>query len=252
MKLLYLEAATWEFDFIRYDLLSNIKNLEVEYFNKSNMTALMKRGDLVNNNIFVITHHCNLMEVINVVKIIKPLVIFQLSDEYGGSPQWTVLEKYTKVLFRQHNHRNYKYGHNNFHLPLGYVQHYLNKTASLTIVPKKISERKINCSFIGAEKSDRLIMANAFKEKMSNTNIQFVNNNWNINELPCVPADIFNVYSNSIFVINGKGNCNLDCFRIYEAIVAGAIPVIVGNVNDINNTFNYNNNIIPLIYSDNW
>ena len=37
-----------------------------------------------------------------------------------------------------------------------------------------------------------------------------------------------NIYSQSIFVFNGRGNVFLDCFRLYEAIIAGAIPVIVG------------------------
>jgi len=46
--------------------------------------------------------------------------------------------------------------------------------------------------------------------------------------------------------------CNLDCFRIYEAIVAGAIPVIVGSSYEITNTFNYDNNIPPFIYDETW
>jgi hypothetical protein len=58
--------------------------------------------------------------------------------------------------------------------------------------------------------------------------------------------------NNSIFVICGRGNCSLDCFRIYEAIVAGAIPVIVGNLDEIQTTFNYNNNYIPFIHDDSW
>jgi hypothetical protein len=53
-------------------------------------------------------------------------------------------------------------------------------------------------------------------------------------------------------VICGRGNCSLDCFRIYEAIVAGAIPVIVGGQDEINRTFYYNNCLPPLLYFSSW
>jgi len=33
------------------------------------------------------------------------------------------------------------------------------------------------------------------------------------------------IYENSKFVVVGKGQVNLDCFRIYESLICGAIPV---------------------------
>lgn len=95
-------------------------------------------------------------------------------------------------------------------------------------------------------------MKNIFEKHMKNTNIIFVNNNWNINNLPVSPQKCFEIYNNSIFVICGRGNHSLDCFRIYEAIVAGSIPVIMGTLDEINVTFNYNDNIPPFIYDNNW
>ena len=41
------------------------------------------------------------------------------------------------------------------------------------------------------------------------------------------------IYRNSIFVPNGRGNHSLDCFRLYEASACGAIPVIVGEKDEI-------------------
>jgi len=250
MKLLYLESATWEIDFICNDILSHI-NLEVEFFDKNNLRFLSKRQELINNNFFVVNNNCNLKNVIEVVKKIKPIIIFHLSDEYGTFSEWTILQNFCKVLFRQHHHINYNYAKNNFHLPLGYVTNYLNKQSSLNIKPREMKCREINCSFVGAFKSDRLHMSNVFQKNMVNTKIHFVENKWKIDLLAYNPEDIFNIYNNSIFVINGKGNINLDCFRIYEAIVAGAIPVIVGSKDEVNNRLNYNS-IPPLICSDTW
>jgi hypothetical protein len=251
MKLLYLESTMWEFDFIVNDILYNIKK-DVEFFNKINFKQLLNRTDIIENNILVINNICNFYDIINVVKHIKPIVIFYMSDELGNEPHITILENHTKLLFRQYNHPKYNYSKNNYQLPLGYSKFFLNNTKSIDIKTKKINQRTINCSFIGTPKSDRIQMTNIFKNNMKNTNFIFVNNNWDINNLPYSPQKCFEIYNNSIFVICGRGNASLDCFRIYETIVAGAIPVIVGSNKEIENTFNYNNNIPPFIYENSW
>ncbi len=251
MKLLYLENSSWEFDFIVNDILYNIE-IEIEFFNPSNFKLFLDKTDIIENNILVINNLCNFDDIINVVKHIKPIIIFFMSDEVGDKPQITVLEKYTKILFRQYNHKNYNYSSNNYQLPLGYSKYFLDNKNSLFIQHKPISERKYNCSFIGELKSDRFHMSNVFKSNMKKTNIICVDNNWNIDKLSYAPKDCFNIYNDSIFVIIGRGWVSLDCFRIYEAIVAGAIPVVVGNVHEIKTTFSYNNKNPPFIYDDTW
>ena len=244
IKLLYLNNSNWEFDFIVNDLLCDIEK-EIEIFYIENFNLLLHRNEIVENNILVINRVINFDDIINVVKYIKPVIIFYLSDEVGDEKHITILENYTKILFRQYNHSHYVYSKNNHQIPLGYCKYFLNNKKSLDIQRKKMCERTINCSFIGSIKSDRQHMINVFENKMINTN-------WDIDNLPCSPEKSFNFYSNSIFVINGRGGFNLDCFRIYEAIVAGAIPVIVGSTDEITNTFSYNNNIPPFIYDETW
>jgi hypothetical protein len=251
LKLLYLEECTWEFDFIINDILCNIEK-EIEFFNCNNLDLLLNRKDIIENNILVISTFCNFDKVINLVKNIKPIIVFYLSDEHGNNKNINILENYTKVLFRQYNHNNYCYSNNNFQMPLGYSKYFLHNKKILDIQPKKMNQRKINCSFIGTMKSDRQHMTNVFKQNMINTNFIFTNNNWDINNLHVTPDKCFEIYNDSIFVVSGRGNTSLDCFRIYEAIVAGSIPVIVGTNDEIKNTFNYNNKIPPFIYDDTW
>jgi len=95
-------------------------------------------------------------------------------------------------------------------------------------------------------------MKEVFIKNMKNTNIVFVENYWNLDKLTYKPEHCFEIYNNSIFVICGRGNISLDCYRIYEAIVAGAIPVVVGKLDEIEITFNYNNNIPPFIWDETW
>jgi hypothetical protein len=251
MKILFLEDTMWDYDFIINEILHNTST-EIEFFNRKTFKLLSKRNDIIQKNILIINKACDIHEIINTVKHIKPLIIIYTSDEIGNITQVTNLEKYTKVLLRQYNHKHYTYSENNYQIPLGYSKYYLSNKPSSSIHPKKITERELNCSFIGAFKTDRMVMKETFQKNMKNIKIEFVENYWELDKLPYKPQQCFEIYNNSIFVICGRGNSSLDCYRIYEAIVAGAIPVVVGKIDEIEIAFHYNNNIPPLIYSDTW
>ena len=128
IKLLYLENSLWEFDFIVNDILYNIEK-DIEIFNSNNLNLLLNRPDIIENNILVINTVCPLTDIINVVKYIKPIIIFYMSDECGVEPNIMLLEKYTKLLFRQYNHATYNYSKNNYQLPLGYAKFFLSNTS---------------------------------------------------------------------------------------------------------------------------
>ena len=100
LKLLYLNNSMWEFDFIVNELLFNIE-IEIEIFHVETFNLLLERNDVVENNILVLKGAMNFDDIITVVKYIKPLIIFYLSDEYGDEKHITILENYTKILFRQ-------------------------------------------------------------------------------------------------------------------------------------------------------
>jgi hypothetical protein len=53
------------------------------------------------------------------------------------------------------------------------------------------------------------------------------------------PEEVLEIYSNSHFVASPRGWVNLDCLRHSEAMVAGAIPVVVGAADELNATFGH-------------
>jgi len=255
MKFLFQSwgSSLWAFDFIKYDILSDIKNLELEYFTETNLELLLNRNDLINNNILAIScPEIDFNVAIKLVETIKPLVLFLLKDEHGNRNHWNKLANYTKLMFKEHYFQWYNNPSNSFQLPIGYATGYLNQQNSSDIIPKKIKEKTINCSFIGKFKQDREEMCNIFQENMTKTFLKNVHNDWDVTKQYYLPSDVFNIYNDSIFVLSGRGYHSLDCFRIYEAIIAGAIPVLIGDQIEINNTFNYNNNVIPFIYCKTW
>ena len=96
-------------------------------------------------------------------------------------------------------------------------------------------------------------MLNKFKVVFKNNIIHTGSTNWGdpMNQ-NVKPNKMYEIYKKTLFIPIGRGNCSLDCFRLYEAIVAGAIPVIVGNMDEINVTFNFNKTIPNIIMGKNW
>lgn len=260
LKLIYDSKATWEKDYIR-ELLDNIDydiiNLDIFIFKSEEEIEqeLQKYSDVINNNIFVISVNntfglCTVNKytqiLYNIVIKIKPIIIFQLSDEWGIYSNFSKFAPHTKILLHQHNF--YKYSYNNYnnviHLPLGYMTGMFNNKNALDFKFKPILERKYIWSFVGNIKKDRMELIDKFSNKFSN---KFVGNNM-------TPSEMLDIYNESIFVPNGRGNYRLDCFRIYEAILAGSIPIIVcESESEINETFEYNSNIPPpFIFERTW
>ena len=257
VTILYLERSMWEYDFIVHDICCNIENKVVECFSPEQFTSLSDRKELYNKNILVINHVCDFNDIVNVVTKIKPLVIFYLSDEEGCRPNTTTLQYLTSVIFMQYRHNHYSYSKNAFQLPCAYVSGYLHDSNGIAVPSvglerKPMTDRRYNCSFVGAIKSDRGHMAEVFRSRMAKTNIHFVDNNWNIADLAISGKQLCEMYLDSIFVLVGRGNSTLDCSRVYEAMVAGAIPVVIGPTQEVESTFNFNGNMPPFVYDETW
>uniref|UniRef100_A0A6C0IVK8 Exostosin GT47 domain-containing protein n=1 Tax=viral metagenome TaxID=1070528 RepID=A0A6C0IVK8_9ZZZZ len=158
--------------------------------------------------------------------------------------RWYYLAHFCGIFFHQYNHK-IDYNKNCIQIPLGYISNYLNNSNKV----KNINKRNINFAFVGALKSDRGKMLDILgkEPKINFVTIETDCNNQKVNQ-----GQLWEIYNSSIFAPIGRGNYKLDCFRIYEAILAGSIPLIVGTESEINHTFNYNNYMPIFITSDSW
>jgi len=171
-------------------------------------------------------------KILSIVEKSNPKIIICLSDELITEDlnNFNQLGNYCKLFLRQYNHPEYTYTSNTIHIPLGYTNEC-----------KVFDEKKVlNWSFIGEIKTDRQEMINQFR----NISNHFVGNSLS-KDLMC------KIYSKSIFVPCGRGNSSLDCFRLYEASINGAIPVVVGSKEEIEYTFVYEENP-PWIFAETW
>jgi len=213
-----LRFGFWEKDFLLETLFPNFEvcyNFEEE----TDVFAFCSR-----------THSYN--EILSIIKRIKPKIIICLSDEFylENLSIFNELGNYCDLFLRHYHHSTYTYTPNTIHIPLGY-------TNGCKVFQEK---KELNWSFLGEIKSDREEMINEFRRIPNH----FVGNSIS-RELMC------KIYSKSIFVPCGRGNLSLDCFRLYEASMNGAIPIVVGSKKEIDCTFKYEENP-PWIFAETW
>jgi hypothetical protein len=179
----------------------------------------------------------------SVVEQVQPSVVVHLSDEYGTSPEYHSLADEVPFMLRQYRHAKYGPMPQNLHqMPLGYMTGMLQGTPSIDRIDiKDMHSRSYDWSFIGALKQDRPKMIKTFSRSLPKS---YVSHNDSAQRT-------FEIYKDSVFVPNGRGFVVLDCLRLYEASLAGAIPVVVGSESEIAETFRFDGGLPPWIFERN-
>jgi hypothetical protein len=177
-------------------------------------------------------------------------VLLHLSDETLQQFGCTQLYRHSGLVLRAYGDKQHR-AHNVHQLALGYMNTYLPVSSdnfSTTSTPPSAhidTDRPYRWSFIGnlhgKGKEDRAWMIQNF----SSWKPYFLGQNM-------TPAEIRSYYSNSTFVVSGRGWHRLDCLRIYEAMIAGAVPVIAGDTEEIVGSFNFNGDPLPAVYASSW
>lgn len=231
----------WEYDFFKKDLFPQHNFYEYDYdFDFSSFDNQL--------NILILNGSDNDIPDFfkKTIDFLKPFCIFHLSDEEAKTQKYHNYYNNSKckAVFHQYNSNNLIYHSNHYQIPLAYIKGFPTEL-------KLNKNKKYDFSFVGQLKSDRMTMLHLFKNNFSRSVINIGNTNWSsTNNQRINPQILYQIYNESIFVPIGRGNISLDCFRLYECIIAGAIPVIVGTEKEIKESFNYD--MPNIIYSDNW
>ena len=114
-------------DYFRYDILCNTEiPMEFVLFNANEIMNLLQDKSIVGNCIFIVNHVITFDIMQKVVEIVKPCILFHLSDEHGTRKEWLKLAHAVPCIFRQYNHASYENSYDNiYQIPLGYVKVYL-------------------------------------------------------------------------------------------------------------------------------
>ena len=244
--LVFSNHSYWENDFIIYDLFP--KNTRILF---TNPTAFINPNYYIENNVekgncclVFSTNEIIYQDMVNICTFLHPLIVVQLSDEDGWRNEYVPLASLTKLLIRQYYFQHYDYEKytNILYIPLGYKN--VGKDYFKDNYPIKLStERKYDWSFIGdSNKHDRSQIL--YQLSLSSLKRYCIGNSISSRQM-------LDIYSESIFVPNCRGNVTMDCFRTYEASICGAIPLIVGDKHELNRTYFKEENP-PWIFADNW
>lgn len=256
MNLFYsLKYSAWEYDFFKNDLFSpevwkDICPIDFVLYDETIDVSSYTET----RNILVFNEAFSKEKIRQLLADLKPIVVFHLSDEGAiFSDMCPFLTHCSQFYFHQYHHAHYDYSKKAMQIPLGYVKNFCSGKPSTDLFLLKSHERQYQASFIGQMKSDRQEMCRVFQQGMDNTCIVLGNTQWCDPELSNTkPNDMFDIYQNTQFVLVGRGNIRLDCFRIYEDIVAGAIPVVVGSPQEIDMTFEYGGLPPLLMVGETW
>lgn len=245
ISILFLDEKkenVWETDYIVDTLLPLNTNKTMSFLTFDRVFDEQKYDVLVFN-----CRKVSLNDVLKVIKKTNPKVIILLSDEYKHEDlnEFNVLGKYCNLFLRQYNHKDYTYTENTFHIPLGYCNgagiDFMDRLPYPLNKFKKPKDRYYCWSWMGDLKADRYDMLMAF------SNIP--RHSYSVNTIP--KDEMIDKYLNSIFVPCGRGNSTLDCYRLYEASMCGAIPVVAGPMHELESTFKYEKNP-PWIFVSDW
>jgi len=143
--------------------------------------------------------------------------LFHLGDEFyrESTNFYQDLDFVFRQYYKQEDHRKYRHCH---YLPIGYKSKF---THELTARP--IAERPYRWSFAGHLKGSRFEMIKHAKDIVGGE--LHTTTQWN-DPKGLNTQEYADLLSNSIFSLSPMGNYSVDCFRVYESMEAGAIPII--------------------------
>lgn len=255
MFLLYLDS-NWEKDYICSYLLKNIQfdnYLVISHYqlNDKLIDFLVSQKDT--KFVFVFSSNQISYKIAkHICDIIKPVIVIHNSDEFGTRRNILDLAANTKLFLTQYRYYHDEYLRSNhmtnvLHLPLGFNTGFHSRDMKFLQHIKPSRERSIQWSFVGNLKSDRKEAIDTFLQK------------WPDVTYKCCKADkrkMNEIYSESCFVLSPRGNVSLLCFRTFEAITCGAIPVIVSrDVHEISNTYRFDgvsSTELPFVTASSW
>jgi hypothetical protein len=248
----------WEYDYFVNDIMNkylycdDIKFLFYEI--KEDIDCLKIYSSEKNVLIINIETPINITE--ELIQLLNPVAVFHLSDETGKDTMYYHLyKKYSiKMVFHQYNFSNIDYGSNHLQIPLGYISKFKSGLTTRSMDLKdNLDDKKYDFSFVGAIKSDRKEMLNKLSYYFKNKFISTGCTHWSHpSKQRICPSDLHEIYKKSIFIPTGRGNYSLDCFRIYEAIVSRAIPIVVGSKNEIEYSFDFEGDKPDIVFVESW
>ena len=218
-----ISQLDWEYDFFRELFPPPL----FKHVNVSTNPGIMKCSD---------KKHVD--DIVQKAKEDHAKIVVHTSDEFQGQNDRcnACLQTFQEVPLVLRQYALHQGGPNEYpsvlQIPLGYMrgmlrspldnqQHHASTTYALWSLSKTTAQRKYKWAFVGSfhgqGEEDRKAAVTTF----SSWNVSYFRPNVTI-----TPWETSQIHNETVFVLVGRGWITLDCFRIYEAIIAGKISLI--------------------------
>lgn len=215
INVIFKTNATWESDWLK-EIFFSIPDFEFVYRDRS----------FVGENSIIVTDNPQLCKFRPYLNKAIDFILINLKDEHLPTKQDLKVykEKSCKFIFR--NYLNPDYSQENlFAFPLGYKSGFWDGfDDGRKLLSQSNNNRKYNWSFAGTAKKSGRRKTISKLEELTPYHLHDISF-WDAPE-SLSTTDYRDLMLDSHFIPSFRGNFNLECYRTYEALEAGAIPII--------------------------
>lgn len=247
---LYHVDCSWEMDYVFRELLvEKMPHARVLFMNSHQLVRYREKHASEKRIVVFSSSTVKVEQMKMMLEAFDAHVVFHFSDEFGDRHAFCELATLTKVFFHQHRFESYPRYPNMVHIPLGFKTGFVYPSKEGKS-PTPSTTRELTWSFIGTlkQQSNRQRMLDTFKNRLSQYP-SFAQTDGGVST-----RMMGEIYAKSVFVPSDRGDVVLDCFRLYEAMLAGAIPVVVGAQKELRQTFLFDgeDDFPPFLVANTW
>lgn len=186
-------------------------------------------------------------DIFSLVHQLNPKIVIMLGDCEGEQPLYNNLALFVPLFVRQYNHK--------FH------RMFIYDTNNVIILPNFSKHVLIDDDANKGKEEDTTSTSRhlAWTTQFISVDNQMENRDLSLGLFVSVirpylllqPGEETNKYKETVFVPCRRESGRLDVSQIYDACALGAIPVVVGNEEEIVNNFTYLNNP-PFLFASTW
>lgn len=204
----------WERDWI-HEILSLVQYREIFDYNIILQNAIIVINRSVQNlNLYFEKYEKKELDYI----------VIHLGDEAYTDDKEFYKNEHCKYILRNYFTLKYVKNEKILFFPLGYKVGFWNDKQEF--INYDIFHRKYLWTFCGQLKSNRYIMINTLK-KMTEYRCALYSDNSEWDKIkPLSITKYRDILSNSIFAMCPQGGCNIDTYRLQEALECGCIPIV--------------------------
>lgn len=220
LKLIWATGKDYKLDWESSWIMELLGDIPYEIENLRYMNQVIPNALIVFNHNIPYIQYLQQYEMNNI-----PFSLIHLSDEYIKDPIPIYDFKMCKFILRNCYRKDCE--DKVIHFPLGYKYDFWENTDTTVSLRKTIDMREYDWSFAGGMRDNRKHTIELFKTNIVNHNLVIETGNSFNNPITGLNTREYReLMLNSKFVLCPEGNVSVDCFRVYEALECGSIPIV--------------------------